>query len=230
LSTQNKKIGVIGVGSFGTAIANLLALNGVDTLWYSRQPTLVQKIKETRKHQGITISDHIEPTADLEKIAANCDLIFPIIPSKNFRTLMQELGPYLQPYHILIHGTKGFGLRNFHEEALLFKETTLTRDNVCTMSEVIRQESVVVRIGCLAGPNLASEILGGQPTATVIASPFTEVIKKGKGLLNSRQFHVFGSHELLGCFEKCYCHWVWYIRRDGFGQEYPSHAYYKRAY
>lgn len=198
MNTQNKKIGVIGVGSFGTAIANLLALNGVDTLLYSRQPSLVQKIKETRQHQGITISDHIEPTDDLEKIATTCDLIFPIIPSKNFRNLMQELGPYLQPYHILIHGTKGFGLKDFAEEALLFHETRLTRDNVCTMSEVIRQESVVVRIGCLAGPNLASEILDGQPTATVIASPFTEVIKKGKELLNSRQFHVFGSHELLG--------------------------------
>jgi len=108
------------------------------------------------------------------------------------------LGPYLYPYHMLIHGTKGFGLKGIQEEALLFSETKLTRDNVCTMSEVIRQESVVVRIGCLAVPNLSSEILDGQPTATVIASPFTEVIKKGRKLLNSQQFHVFGSHEMLG--------------------------------
>ncbi len=195
---KEKKIGVIGTGSFGTAIANLLALNGVDTLLFSRQSALVQKITESRQHHGITISDHIQLTNDIAQVARECDLIFPIVPSSGFRGMMQSLGPLLYPYHILIHGTKGFGLKDIQEEALLFNETKLTRDNVCTMSEVIRQESVVVRIGCLAGPNLSSEILGGQPTATVIASPFTEVIKRGRKLLNSRQFHVFGSHEMLG--------------------------------
>ena len=195
---KDKKIGVIGAGVFGTSIANLLALNGVETLLFSRQEAVLKKIAETRQHQGITISDHIQITNDIEQVARECDLIFPIVSSSRFREMMQSLGPLLYPYHILIHGTKGFGLKDIQEEALLFSETKLTRENVCTMSEVIRQESVVVRIGCLAGPNLATEILGGQPTATVIASPFTEVIVKGRELLNSRQFHVFGSHEMLG--------------------------------
>ena len=198
MNQQQEQIGVIGAGSFGTAIANLLALNGIETLLYSRKKELVTQIQETQQHLGITLSDHITLTDDLERVAKECELIFPIIPSHAFREMMQNLGPYLHPYHILIHGTKGFGLKDVHEEALLFQETTLTRANVCTMSEVIRQESVVVRIGCLAGPNLSSEIMDGQPTATVIASPFTEVIKKGRKLLNSRQFHVFGSHEILG--------------------------------
>jgi len=187
LSTENnKKVGVIGASSFGTAIANLLTLNAVDVLLYSRKEALVEQISKKRQHLGLPMSDHIIATTDLEKVAAECDLIFPIVSSQNFRNMMQALGPYLHPYHILIHGTKGFGLKEVHEDALLFQETKLTRAQVCTMSEVIRQESVVVRIGCLAGPNLASEILGGQPTATVIASPFTEVIKKGRSLLNSR--------------------------------------------
>ena len=71
-------------------------------------------------------------------------------------------------------------------------------DNVCTMSEIIRQESVVVRIGCLSGPNLASEIMDGQPTATVIGSKFDEVINLGQTVLDSQHFHVFGSYEMLG--------------------------------
>ena len=112
--------------------------------------------------------------------------------------MIKYLGPYLKPYHILIHGTKGFDLKNVTEEELLEKKVKITRANVCTMSEVIRDESVVVRIGCLSGPNLAKEILDGQPTATVIASSFTEVIKMGQSVLNSTQFHVFGSHEILG--------------------------------
>jgi glycerol-3-phosphate dehydrogenase (NAD(P)+) len=55
-----------------------------------------------------------------------------------------------------------------------------------------------VRIGCLSGPNLAKEILEGQPTATLIASKFDEVIAVGKNALSSPLFHVFGSHDLLG--------------------------------
>ena len=66
------------------------------------------------------------------------------------------------------------------------------------MSEVIRQESVVVRVGCLSGPNLAKEINEGQPTATVIASKFEEVVAVGKKVLSSRHFQVFGTYEILG--------------------------------
>ena len=66
------------------------------------------------------------------------------------------------------------------------------------MSEVIREESVVVRIGCLSGPNLASEIFEGQPTATVIGSRFDEVIDIGKKVLSSRHFQVFGTYDIKG--------------------------------
>lgn len=198
MSATSKKVGVIGAGSFGTAISNLIALKGIDVLLYSRRQEVIDKINEERQHFGITISDHIELTKDLEKIANECNLIFPIVPSKAFRETIRNLGPYLKPYHTLIHGTKGFGLRGVTEEELIEKRGKIERRNVCTMSEVIRQESVVVRIGCLSGPNLATEILDGQPTATVIASPFTEVIKAGQAALDSPQFHVFGSHEILG--------------------------------
>jgi glycerol-3-phosphate dehydrogenase (NAD(P)+) len=74
----------------------------------------------------------------------------------------------------------------------------VSRKNVFTMSEVIKQESVVVRVGCLSGPNLATEILAGQPAATVIGSEYNEVIKLGQKALNSKYFHVFGTHQLLG--------------------------------
>jgi len=198
LSATTKKVGVIGAGSFGTAISNLIALNGVDVLLYSRRQTVIDKINKDRQHFGITISDHIELTNDIEKIAKECTLIFPIVPSSAFRETMQLLGPFLKPYHILIHGTKGFDLKGVTEEELMGRRVNIERTNVCTMSEVIRQESIVVKIGCLSGPNLASEILDGQPTATVIASHFTEVIKAGQAVLDSGQFHVFGSHETLG--------------------------------
>jgi len=66
------------------------------------------------------------------------------------------------------------------------------------MSEVITEESVVVRVGCLAGPNLAMELAEGQPSATVVASKFNEVIHEGQKLLRSDYFQVYGNSDLIG--------------------------------
>ncbi|MFK7935364.1 MAG: NAD(P)H-dependent glycerol-3-phosphate dehydrogenase [Saprospiraceae bacterium] len=188
-------VGVIGAGNFGTAIANLMSRNA-PVLIYSRQQALVDNINNQHTNQGIQLSDNVRATSDLQQIAEECTLLFPIVPSSAFRHVITTLAPYLRPYHILIHGTKGFDLRNHDLEQL--SNVTLTKDDVSTMSQVITQETVVVRVGCLSGPNLASEIIEGQPTATVIASKFDEVISLGKKVLSSEQFHVFGSHDIIG--------------------------------
>jgi glycerol-3-phosphate dehydrogenase (NAD(P)+) len=111
--------------------------------------------------------------------------------------MMRNLSPFLHPYHILIHGTKGFDitlpkgqtLENIHK---------LDRSQVKTISEVITEESVVVRVGCLAGPNLSKELAAGQPAATVIASHFNEVINLGKRLLRNDRFQVYGNNDITG--------------------------------
>ena len=74
----------------------------------------------------------------------------------------------------------------------------LDRTMVKTMSEVIQEESVVVRVGCLAGPNLSRELAERQPGATVIASPFQEVINTGKKLLRNERFQVYENNDLVG--------------------------------
>jgi len=195
LHQNNRPVGVIGAGSFGTAVANLLAYN-TDVLLYSRNPEEVHAINHHHVKDDIELSKRVRATEALEEIAEQCSLIFPIVPSSNFRKLMQDFSPFLHPYHILIHGTKGLDVRNLDEDNLL--ERQLTRSDVSTMSEIILQESSVVRVGCLSGPNLAVEIHEGQPTATVIASRFDEVISMGKRALASKHFHVFGTHEILG--------------------------------
>jgi glycerol-3-phosphate dehydrogenase (NAD(P)+) len=187
-------VGVIGAGSFGTSIANLLSYN-VDVILYCRQKELKEKINSGGTHMGIQLSDRVKATNDFKEVAEKCTLIFPIVPSVNFRSMMKNLGPLLRPYHIIIHGTKGFDTNDFDQQE---GSTYLTRENVSTMSEVILQESVVVRVGCLSGPNLAKEILEGQPTATVIGSKYDEVISLGKKVLRSEHFHIFGTHDLLG--------------------------------
>jgi glycerol-3-phosphate dehydrogenase (NAD(P)+) len=190
-------VGVIGAGSFGTAIANLLAYN-TDVVLYSRKMELVRQINDSHYHSvlGVEMSKRVYATCDMEEVAKKCTLIFPIVPSESFRRMMRDLSPHLRPLHLLIHGTKGFELRKLSEQEM--EDGKITRENVRTMSEVIREESVVVRVGCLSGPNLANEIFEGQPTATVIGSKFDEVIDAGKRVLSSRHFQVFGTYEILG--------------------------------
>ncbi len=192
---RSKPVGIIGAGSFGTAVANLLSEN-VDVLLFTRQNEIANKINQTHFHLNVPFSKRVKATTSLEAIANECNLIFPVVPSVNFRSMMRDFAPYLRPYHLLIHGTKGFDLSGVNENIL--QESSITRDNVHTMSEVIRQESQVVRIGCLSGPNLSAEIIDGQPAATLIGSHFDEVIEAGKAVLQSQRFHVFGSHDILG--------------------------------
>ena len=195
-SSSDKPIGVIGAGNFGTVIANILARNR-KVLLYARDETTVKKILDKRENRGHKMHKNVLPTSELEYLATQCDVIFPIVPSAHFRDMMKKLSPYLHPYHILIHGTKGFDIKLPKGETL---ETvkTLSRNQVKTMSEVIREESVVVRVGCLAGPNLAKELSQRQPGATVVASHFQEVIQTGKRLLRNDRFQVYENHDLLG--------------------------------
>lgn len=194
---MNRPVGVIGTGSFGIAVTKLLEQN-TDVLIYSRKMEVVEAINERHFHYNTPLNpERVKATNDLQQMAEKCGLIFPIVPSGSFREMMKTFAPFLKPYHFLIHGTKGFDIVGLDEENLK-SGVVVSRANLRTMSEVIMEESSVVRVGCLSGPNLASELLAGQPTATLIGSRFSEVIHAGQAVLNSNRFHVFGSHEILG--------------------------------
>ena len=195
-SSSARPVGVIGAGSFGTAMANLLAQKSPVFL-YARSQEVVDEMQATRMSNGQALHEGIRVTNDPKEVAEACEVIFPMVPSGNFREMIQRFAPYLHPYHLMIHGTKGLDTSLASEEAL-YGNKKLTRKHVRTMSEVIRQESVVVRIGCLAGPNLARELAEGKPAATVIASHFEEVIAAGQRLLRSDRFQVYGNNDLIG--------------------------------
>ena len=192
--TYKVTVGVIGTGNFGTALANLLAEKCHRVLLYARSKQKALQLNQTRKNGYYEIAYNVEIITDVSFLAEKCNLIFPIVPSINFREMMKNLSPYLKPYHILIHGTKGFDFNNTKKSHNLFKESD---SQIFTMSEVIRQESSVVRIGCIAGPNLSKEIALKMPAASVIASEFDEVIELGKKCLKSDRFLVFGSNDLI---------------------------------
>lgn len=187
-------IGILGSGSFGIAISQLLSYN-TDVLLYCRRQEVADQINNNHSINDIVLSERIVATNDLSYIGDNCSIIFPILPSEYFRAMIKKLAPSVGPGHILIHGTKGLDTSSRYDTSETLSEI---KKSVFTMSEVIRQETSVIRTGCLAGPNLAKEILSGQPAATVIASEFDEVIINGKEVLASERFIVYGSYNLKG--------------------------------
>ena len=189
-----KLIGVVGGGKFGLALTNLIAENA-DVLLYSRREELTSSINQNHSYKDITIAENVHGTGSLHEVCQNCQVILPVISSVHFRKVIGEMSPYLTPEHILIHGTKGFDLLPGEEESGYQYENFRRRD-VKTMSEVILEETEVLRVGALCGPNLATEILEGLPTATVIASEFDEVIKAGRKILSGKSFFVFGSYDM----------------------------------
>jgi glycerol-3-phosphate dehydrogenase (NAD(P)+) len=194
-NTSVKPVGVVGAGSFGSAIAKLLASN-TDVILYARNPEVAEEMSRTRALQGQKLAENITPTNDLKYVADNCEIIFPIVPSDNFPALIDDLSYFIKPYHILIHGTKGLivNKNNWeHDESV-----RIEKEDVYTMSRLIMEKTLAVRVGCLAGPNLAKELADNQPAATVVASRFDEVILEGQRLLRNDRFQVYGSKDLIG--------------------------------
>lgn len=192
-SKITKPIGILGVGSFGTVLANIIAAKHTVILYARKQETL-DNINLKKKHRDIDIHKNISATSKIEEVASKCDVIFPVLPSYSFREVIRQLSPYLTANHILIHGTKGFDVKvdlNKNIKSIYPKD-------ISTMSEVISEESCVHRIGCISGPNLAKEIAQNQPAGTVLASKFQEVIDIGKEILETDHFQVYGSFDIKG--------------------------------
>ena len=188
-------VGVVGSGSFGVTISKLLSANK-DVLLYTRKQEVYDAINKDHFYLNTPLSDRVRATLDIEKLCSQCSVIFPVIPSSSFREVMADMSQYLHPYHILIHCTKGLDISNISKED--FENLRFDRRRVNTMSEVMLEETSVVRVGCMSGPNLAKELLQGLPGATVIASEYEEVIRMGQECLSSSNFSVFGSFDIKG--------------------------------
>lgn len=191
---MKKPIGVIGAGKFGIAVANLLAKN-CNVLLYTRKQSVENNINQHHICRDYKMNSAISATTDLASIAKSCEVIFPIIPSANIVDLMKNFGPMLRPYHILIHGIKGLLV---DKDRLENEDIKLDVSCVKTVSDIIQENSLVRRVGCLSGPNLSKEILEGQPTTTVVASDYDEVIRIGQKILASNKFYVFGNNDIIG--------------------------------
>jgi glycerol-3-phosphate dehydrogenase (NAD(P)+) len=178
-------IGIIGGGSFGSALADIIGSKGHPVLQWYRSSESAERFNaghENAKYlPGFKLSGNITATADMEQVARSARLLLLCVPSPHFRDMARKLGDWVDGGHILVSTTKGM-------EAETFK----------LMTEVLREETNSLKIGALSGPNLAKEIAAKVPSGTVIASRYEEVTAKVQAVLSGPYFRVYSSSDVYG--------------------------------
>ncbi len=182
---NNLTITVLGGGSFGTAIANIIAANGHKTwLWMRNEERAeeCQRIRENSEYlPGYQLHDNLEITSDIVASAGSSDVVFISIPSSSFREVSRQVAPLLKSQAIVISTTKGIEPESF----------TL-------MSQILEEELSDVRIGVLSGPNFAKEVVQQLQTGTVIASDCESVTECIQEILSSNSFRVYANRDRYG--------------------------------
>jgi len=178
-------VAVLGGGSFGTAIANIIAENGNKTSLWMRDEERAERCQENRENPEYLPGHELHPelvvTSDVIACVEGCDLITISVPSKSFREVARLIAPHIHENAIVISTTKGIEGNSF-----------------LLMSQILEQELHHVRIGVLSGPNFAKEIIQKQYTGSVIASEDESVVKCVQRVFASETFRIYRNKDRYG--------------------------------
>ena len=180
------KILVLGGGSWGTTLANLLAEKDHDVSLWARNPKIFKKFKNywinNQYLSKYKISKNLKIVSDLKDAFLDADLVIVAIPSKSFRSISSKISKYLDNQKILI-ASKG-----------------IENESFMTMSEVFIDETNHSKknIMILSGPNIADEIMRKNISASVIAGSDRRSLKQVSDLFDSDYFKIFLSNDTKG--------------------------------
>ena len=176
---------VLGGGSFGTVIANIIANNGYLVKLWVRSEDLVSEINNYQLNNfylpGYKLNKSILATSSMADAVSDTGLIFLAVPSSSFRSVAEEVIEFAAPDVPLISTTKGIEERSFQ-----------------LMSQILLEIDPRARVGVLSGPNLAKEIARNQYSGTVIASDDKVVRSMVMDVLKSEFFRVYANDDMYG--------------------------------
>ncbi|MFD1613228.1 NAD(P)H-dependent glycerol-3-phosphate dehydrogenase [Sphingomonas tabacisoli] len=178
------RIGVLGGGSWGTTVANLVAARAPTILW-ARDAAVAREIAERHSNErylpGARLSKALRATADIGEAVSNADVLVIGVPSQGMRQTAIEVRRHIRPWVPVISLAKGF-------------ET----DTGLRMTQVIGQELPGHPLGVLTGPNLAGEILAGMAAASVLAMEDEVIVAELQRLFRGGLFRVYTNTDLTG--------------------------------
>lgn len=182
------KIGVIGAGSWGTTLANVLAKKGHDVTLWVYEAELAKRLQETGVNdlylEGITLSSKLAYTNNLAEAAKNSQLILLVSPSQVMRHVLKDLKAYIPENCLLVSAAKG-----------------IENGTLLTMSEVLQEvlgEQVAKRSAFLSGPSFAREVAVEQPTAVAVAAEDLAVANRVQDVFSTEYFRVYTNQDVVG--------------------------------
>jgi len=185
---DNMRIGVVGGGSWGTALANLLAVKGYVIDWWVFEPELVAQISEQRENSvflpGITLSTNLTPTNDLQAVIHDKDLVLIVVPSHVMRLVTEKMNGHLSPDAVVVSASKG-----------IENNTQLTMSAVISQSIPSLDEN---HLAVLSGPSFAIEVARCVPTVITAASKDPDCAQMVQQVFSTPWFRVYTHHDIIG--------------------------------
>ncbi|MDT8442207.1 MAG: NAD(P)H-dependent glycerol-3-phosphate dehydrogenase [Desulfuromonadales bacterium] len=182
------QIGVIGAGSWGTALANHLAGLGLSTRLWAYEAELVEQMTATRENvlflPGVGLHANLSFTNSLAEAAVGTEILLLVSPTQVMRSVLAQLKPHVAADTLLVSAAKG-----------------IENESLLTMSEVLNQvfgAAVAERSAFLSGPSFAREVAQGQPTAVAVASVDSGVAQRVQDLFSSDAFRVYTNDDVMG--------------------------------
>ena len=180
-----KKVTVVGSGSWGTALAVMLAKNEHEVTIWSRRQDAVDELLNDRKNErylpGIEIPENIKATTDREQAVKGADIIILAVPSRAVADTVRDFSPYLKTWQILVNVAKG-----------------LEPGTLLCLSDVIEREAPQCAVCVLSGPSHAEEVARGIPTTCLITCENEAVAKVVQEEFANPRFRLYTNTDMVG--------------------------------
>lgn len=183
-----KNLAIIGAGSWGTALAIVLAPRFPRVRLWVYENDLAERMRASRENDvylpGFRIAGHVEVTSDLSIALEGAEVVLSVMPSHLTRGLYEQMLPCLHQSMLFVSATKGL------------ENGTLSRT-----SEVIREvlsTKMRPRIAVISGPTFAKEVARFEPTALVVASADMEIAERVQAAFSGPTFRLYSSQDTVG--------------------------------
>lgn len=178
-------VGVMGAGSWGTALALLLHSNGHQVTVWSINEEEVEMLSKEREHKsklpGVKIPEDMVFTSDMETSIKEKDFLVLAVPSAFTRGTARRMKPFVGERQIIVDVAKG-----------------IEEDTLMTLSQQIEEEIPQANVAVLSGPSHAEEVGRGLPTAVVIGAKTEETARYLQEMFMNHVFRVYISSDMLG--------------------------------
>ena len=179
---------VLGAGSWGTALAKLLADQGHSTRLWARRKVMADAIQGQRENQaylpGFPLPDMLETTSDLAFALEGSDLIVSVVPTHGLREVLQDAAPLFGTKAPIVSATKGIEI-----------------DSLMLVSEIFEDmlpESQHRQLAYLGGPSFAKEVAACLPTAVSVAGHDADLVAVAQEAFTTDRFRVYSTEDVVG--------------------------------